>query len=81
MPVCYLHFSTLLSESIRDKLSLGSKHIFFEFIVSLLGGDAHLEQMNHIRDLQEKLSTLHFELEEEDDAGRRYCKNLVAILY
>ena len=31
--------------------------------------------MNHIRDLQEKLSALHFELEEEDDAGQRYSKS------
>ena len=36
--------------------------------------------MNHIRDLQEKLSALHFELEEEDDAGQRYSKSFISLI-
>lgn len=38
---------------------------------TFVGGDAYLEQMNGVRDLQEKLAQLHFELEDED-IGQRF---------
>ncbi|XP_065057986.1 coiled-coil domain-containing protein 28A-like isoform X2 [Rhopilema esculentum] len=41
-----------------DDFKKGKLHAF--------GGDAYLQEMNQVRDLQEKLSKLHFELEEED---------------
>ena len=47
--------------------------IFYQTIFS--GGDAYLEQMDQVRDLQEKLAQLHFELEEED-IGQRFVKTV-----
>ena len=43
-----------------------TKLLFCSTLNNFLGGDAYLQEMNQVRDLQEKLSKLHFELEEED---------------
>eukprot|EP00794_Sanderia_malayensis_P000187 gene187-800_t len=45
-----------------DDFKRGKLHAF--------GGDAYLEKMNGVRNLQEKLAQMHFEIEEEDTAQR-----------